>query len=159
MIHVIKQRQLVDDAWVWLREPEHGLPHAGTALILPWRSWQGSGAFLVRQGYRVGVWLGPETSLAEVEEHWAGLQALPLIAVHFPSFTDGRGYSLARDLRRLGYRGELRAIGEVLRDQLLFLEQCGFDAFALAPGQEPQEALAGFTAYSHRPGLRRRAAA
>ena len=155
---VIKDRQLVADAWSWLQSPGETLPHPGAGLILPWAGWLGSGAALAAKGYRVGVWLGLETALADLEAHWPALAALPLIAVHFPAFTDGRGYSLARDLRRLGYGGELRAVGQVLRDQLLFLEQCGFDAFALAPGQDPEAALAGFSAYSHRPGLRRRAA-
>jgi len=54
-----------------------------------------------------------------------------LIAVDFPKFTDGRGYSIARLLRdRYNFRGELRAIGDVLRDQLFALSECGFDAFA-----------------------------
>lgn len=159
MISVIKDRQLVDDAWIWFKEPEQTMPHAGTALILPWQSWLGSGAALLRQGYRIGLWLAPETSLTELEQRWPELLALPLLAIHFPSFTDGRGYSLARDLRRLGYRGELRAIGEVLRDQLFFLERCGFNAFALAPGQDPQAALAAFNAYSDLPGARRRSSA
>lgn len=55
------------------------------------------------------------------------------IALEFPKFTDGRAYSYARILRqRYGYRGELRAVGEVLRDQLLFMHRCGFDAIELA---------------------------
>jgi uncharacterized protein (DUF934 family) len=58
------------------------------------------------------------------------LGRLKLIVLHFPKFTDGRAYSQARLLRgRLGYRGELRATGAVLRDQLPFLLRCGFDSF------------------------------
>ena len=58
------------------------------------------------------------------------LGRLKLIVLHFPKFTDGRAYSQARLLRgRLGYRGELRATGNVLRDQLPFLLRCGFDSF------------------------------
>ena len=68
-----------------------------------------------------------------------------MIAVNFPKFTDGRGYSIARLLReRCGYKGELRAIGDVLRDHLLFMALCGFDAYALRDDQDPQEALAAF---------------
>ncbi len=73
---------------------------------------------------------------------------LPLAAwveVNFPKFGDGRGYSLARILRtRFGYRGELRAVGQVARDNLLFLERSGFDAFLLRDGEDAQEALRGF---------------
>jgi uncharacterized protein (DUF934 family) len=72
-----------------------------------------------------------------------------LIAVNFPQFTDGRGYSIARLLReRYSWRGELRAIGDVLRDQLFYLARCGFDAFMLREGQDAQAALAAFNDFS-----------
>ncbi|MBX3273249.1 MAG: DUF934 domain-containing protein [Sandaracinaceae bacterium] len=77
------------------------------------------------------------------------LHRLALIVVEIPKFTDGRAYSLARLLRsRHGYRGELRAVGYVLRDQLFYLWRCGFDSFALAPGKDPADALAAFTEWS-----------
>ena len=73
----------------------------------------------------------------------ATLDRIQAIAVRFPAFGDGRGYSIARLLReRYGYRGELRAIGEVARDHLYFMAQCGFDAFELRAGEDPKEALA-----------------
>ncbi len=72
-----------------------------------------------------------------------------VIAVNFPKFSDGRGYSIARLLReRYGYKGELRAIGEVARDHLHAMAQCGFDAFELRPGEDPQEALPAFSDFS-----------
>jgi len=68
-----------------------------------------------------------------------------VIAVHFPKYADGRGYSLARLLReRYGYAGELRAIGVVARDHLQLMEQCGFNAFQLREGEDAQAALAAF---------------
>jgi uncharacterized protein (DUF934 family) len=71
------------------------------------------------------------------------------VEVNFPKFGDGRGYSLARLLReRHGYRGELRAVGQVARDNLHFLERCGFDAFLLRDGEDPHEALRGFEDFS-----------
>jgi len=71
------------------------------------------------------------------------------VEVNFPKFGDGRGYSLARLLRtRYGYRGELRAVGHITRDLLFYLESCGFDAFELRPGEDPQEALAAFEDFS-----------
>ena len=74
---------------------------------------------------------------------------LPLIAVDFPKFGDGRGYSTARLLReKYRYTGELRAIGDILRDQLYFLLQCGFDTFALQPGRDVAGALAAFDDFS-----------
>jgi uncharacterized protein (DUF934 family) len=70
---------------------------------------------------------------------------LGLVALEFPRFTDGRPYSHARLLRqRLGYRGELRAVGNVLRDQLLFMRRCGFDAFELPDGADVAAWLSAF---------------
>jgi len=72
-----------------------------------------------------------------------------VIAVSFPKFSDGRGYSIGRLLReRHGYKGELRAVGEVARDHLHAMEQCGFNAFQLREGEDPQEALAAFGDFS-----------
>ena len=72
-----------------------------------------------------------------------------VIAVNFPKFSDGRGYSIGRLLReRYGYKGELRAVGEVARDHLHAMEQCGFNAFQLREGEDPQEALAAFGDFS-----------
>jgi uncharacterized protein (DUF934 family) len=92
------------------------------------------------------VWLdadeGPELVASDVDR-------FDVIAVRFPKFGDGRGYSIARLLReRYGYKGELRAIGDVLHDHLYFMEQCGFDAFALRDDQDAREALAVFATFS-----------
>ncbi|MEX2198984.1 MAG: DUF934 domain-containing protein [Burkholderiales bacterium] len=77
------------------------------------------------------------------------LERLTVVAVNFPKFGDGRGYSIARLLReRYGYRGELRAVGQVARDNLYFMAQCGFDAFQLREGEDPREALAAFDDFS-----------
>src|SRR5258708_24987575 len=67
------------------------------------------------------------------------------VEVNFPKFGDGRGFSIARLLReRYGYRGELRAVGQVGRDPLYYLESCCFDAFLLRAGEDPEEALPAF---------------
>lgn len=71
------------------------------------------------------------------------------VEVNFPKFTDGRGYSIARLLReRHGYRGELRAVGDVHRDQLFYLQRVGFDAFLLREGEDAAEALAALGDFS-----------
>src|SRR5262245_26005178 len=71
------------------------------------------------------------------------------VEVNFPKFGDGRGYSIARLLReRYGYKGELRAVGQVTRDLLYNMEQSGFDAFLLRDGEDPVEALTGFDDFS-----------
>jgi uncharacterized protein (DUF934 family) len=80
----------------------------------------------------------------------ASLEGVARVEVNFPKFGDGRGYSLARLLRtRYGYRGELRAVGHITRDLLFFMESCGFDAYELREGENPQEALRSFEDFSH----------
>ena len=83
------------------------------------------------------------------------LGKLSLIAIHFPSFADGRGYSSGQLLRtRHGFAGELRAVGDILRDQLYFLNRCGFNAFELREDQDLEAALAAFTDYAWQPTSR-----
>lgn len=72
------------------------------------------------------------------------LDRLTLVEVNFPAFTDGRGYSAARILREAGYTGELRAVGEVLVDQLAFMRRCGFDSFAPDRPVDETDARAAF---------------
>src|SRR5262249_7556657 len=79
------------------------------------------------------------------------LNRLPLIAVHFPKFVEGRGFSTAYLLRnRYGYRGELRACGDLGRDHLWQLSRVGFDSFELRPGTDLTDALAAFPAFPER---------
>ena len=85
----------------------------------------------------------------EAERLQPYLAVLPLIAVLFPSFRDGRGYSQAYLLRtRIGWTGELRAVGDVLRDQLSHMRQCGFDAFAVRKDKSVEDALKGLNGMS-----------
>lgn len=89
------------------------------------------------------VVLQPTDDPASLAERFGGRGApIQAIAVNFPKFGDGRGFSIARLLReRYGYQGELRAVGEVARDHLHAMAQCGFDTFELRAGEDPQEAL------------------
>ena len=139
---LIKDRQIIDDAWTLVRDAEAGAP-AGPA-ILPlalWKTLRDS-----RAAADTGVWLAPADDPAEL----AGAVAeLPVIAVDFPQFADGRGYSIGRLLReRYGFAGELRAIGDVLRDQLYPLEQVGFNAFSLQEDRDPAKDIAGLHDFS-----------
>ena len=77
------------------------------------------------------------------------LDRLQLVEVNFPVFGDGRGYSAARVLREEGYTGELRAVGDVLVDQLSNLRRCGFDAFAPDRPLNPDDAQAAFATWPH----------
>lgn len=150
MSTLIRNAQIVDDGWQWIDAGEAQLAarlEAGGRFVLPLAAWLAHRASL--DPACAGVWLGPDD---EPEAVLPWLADIPLIAIRFPVFTDGRGYSLARLLRsRYGYTGELRAVGDVLRDQLYFLQRCGFDAFQLRADQSPEEALAAFQDYSWAP--------
>ena len=76
------------------------------------------------------------------------LDRLKLVEVNFPAFTDGRGYSAARILREAGYAGELRAVGDVLVDQLFAMRRCGFDSFAPEVPLDPADAEAALTRWA-----------
>lgn len=76
------------------------------------------------------------------------LDRIRLVEVNFPTFGDGRGYSAARILREAGYGGELRAVGEVLVDQIAFMRRCGFDAFAPETPLDPADAENAFTRFA-----------
>ncbi len=155
MAMLIRNRRLVEDGWRsldarhWLQVGEDGLvpdfPDAGD-LIVPLGLWRLRRDDLLARHGRLGLRLEADEELTEVA---ADLAHFALIAVNFPKFGDGRGYSTARLAReRYGFTGELRAVGQVARDLLFYLESSGFDAFLLREGEDPQEALAGFDDFS-----------
>jgi uncharacterized protein (DUF934 family) len=135
--------QVVEDSW---RVLEAGADWDGRPnTILPLATLSAHADLRARAG-AFALWLGPADDPAEARP-W--FDAVPLIAVQFPKFTDGRGYSAAALLRtRHGWRGELRAIGDVLHDQLFQLRRVGFDSFALRADRDPVDALRAFTVFS-----------
>ncbi len=117
-------------------------------VVVPLSAWREKRSELRARGEPIGIWLGPDDDPADIA---SDLERLALVAVHFPKFADGRGYSTAFLLRtRHGYKGELRAIGDVGRDQLFLLKRCGFDSFALAPHRDPEAAVASLNDFSLR---------
>ena len=149
MALMIKDRNVVADPWRRLERNTDGsfpaIPPAGDTIV-PLALWREQRAFLLARPGRVGVWLEGHEEPAIIAED---LKLFGVVAVYFPKFTDGRGYSTARLLReRYGYRGELRAIGDVFRDTLFHLHHCGFNAFVLRAGEDPQEAIAAFDTFN-----------
>lgn len=147
MRRIVNNGRIEADAWQLLPADAGpaDLPAAGQ-LILPLPLWQQVQAALADAGRPPGVRLAPADPLDALLPE---LARIPLVAIDFPSFTDGRGYSLGRLLRRRhGFAGELRAVGDVLRDQVYFLAQCGFNAFALRPDQDLDAAVAALGDYS-----------
>ena len=146
MAQIIKYRAVIQDNWQLLERDSIGaLPFSGD-VIVPLDLWASEREALSFRLGRIGAWLEADADPVAIAPD---LARFDVIAVRFASFTDGRGYSLARLLReRFGYRGELRAIGDVLRDQLCYLSRCGFDAFALRADQNPEQALTAFDDFS-----------
>jgi uncharacterized protein (DUF934 family) len=135
---LIKQNQVVSsDSWTFVADDAE-LPASGDIVVGLQRLLANADALRARPG-KLGVRIDPEDELEVAKQ---ALDKVQLVALTFPKFGDGRAYSKARLFRdRFGYKGELRAVGEVLADQLQYMSRCGFDAFALAEGKDTAAAL------------------
>ncbi len=147
---------IVDDAWTVLRgtaeqpltdEQIAAAAQSQDAVLFPLSVWKANEALLAgRDAARTGVWLAPEDEPGDAEAYFA---RVALVAVDFPVFRDGRGFSTAYLLRtRYHWKGQLRAVGDVLRDQLNFMKRCGFDAFAVRADKNIDDAIKGFTEFT-----------
>jgi uncharacterized protein (DUF934 family) len=147
MQRIIKNNAVVDETWHLLPK-DFNIDEISNCddLIVPLQLWREHSRMLLARDGGLGIWLDADEEAEEIGEDVASFQ---VIALNFPAFTDGRNYSNARLLRdRYGFKGELRAIGDVLRDQLFYLHRCGFDAFAIRPDKDPYEALEGLKDFS-----------
>ena len=121
---LLRDGALVDDPWVTVDDGT-ALPMDGPAIVSLER-WQAHREALLGRNAPLGIRLKSDQSPALIADD---LDRFAVVALEFPVFKDGRAYSYARLLReRYGYKGEVRAVGEVLRDQFLFMLRCGFDA-------------------------------
>lgn len=129
----------VENRWQSVAD-DAALP-AGPILVSA-RRWLAEREALIGRGGDIAVSLAPTFEPATIA---GDLHRFGMVAVEFPKFADGRGYSIARLLReRHGYAGELRAVGDVGKDQLFLLRRVGFDSFLLPEGRDPDEALKAF---------------
>jgi uncharacterized protein (DUF934 family) len=146
MRRILRRREVVEDDW--RVAGEDGADEAAhPALIVPfaefrthiakWRAYRG----------RLGVRLSPADAVEDLADD---IQRLSLVAAEFPTAGEGRGYTQGRLVRsRLQFKGELRAVGAGVKQDLLFiLSRCGFDSFELAPGQKVEEGLAALDRYT-----------
>ena len=141
---IIKDREIVEDTYTLVTEAGQ-LPDVGDALIDA-AIWEELQPQLPGRTGKIGIKVTGDT---EIDQLPANVQELDLIAIEFPVFRDGRGYSLARIIReRLGYGGELRACGDVLRDQLFYLQRCGFNSFETREDRCIEDALNGLTDFT-----------
>lgn len=141
------------DRWHLLRDADGdgaALAQTGAPTIVPLAHWlelqHAEAAARAPHAAALALWLAPADDPRVLAPH---LDRLPLVAIDFPKMADGRGFSLAVTLRRhLGYRGELRAVGEVLVDQLFMLRRVGFSSFTLRADQTVDDALRALARYS-----------
>jgi uncharacterized protein (DUF934 family) len=138
MHHLIKDGAAVaNDPWQFFAAGDaDGIP---AAALLPVSMWAGSGAELAKSARPFGVCIEADDSFDGILAH---LTNIAVVAFHFTKFADGRAFRYAHQLReQFGYRGEIRATGDFMPDQVGYLERCGFNAFACRSKAEQQTAL------------------
>ncbi len=142
---LVKQGKIVEDSFQ--RVTDEAIPTTG-AVLVDLATWQAQREQLKGRAEPVGVVLKSDEHPEVLADDLPGLA---LVALDFPTFRDGRAYSYARLLRdRYEFTGELRAVGDVLLEQLLYMQRCGFDAFEIEsddPERDFETALADFTVW------------
>ena len=129
MAQLLKEGLVIEDSWQTIDSDTETLPTTGE-LLLTLDQWQQFAPQLPQHSGNIGILLDTDTELEDIPSQCL---ELPLITISFSKFADGRGFSLARLLReRHNYQGELRATGDILRDQLYLLKSCGFNSFQIA---------------------------
>lgn len=145
MPKIIKDSAVVEDSWTVVDlETDASLPEGQILVSLEF--WNANQTAIKEAADRVGLVLEPTETPDLIE---GDISSIPVIAVKFPIFADGRGFSIGRLLReRHDFKGELRAVGSPIRDQLTYLRRVGFNAFQLAEHYDPEEALTSLQDFS-----------
>ena len=143
---IIKNNQVIEDLWTLLNaDAQLDQALQTQQVIVPLSLWQQHKSEL-QAVQQLGVWLEADQAIEDLIDD---LAHFAVIALNFPVFTDGRHFSSARLLReRYAYTGEIRAIGDVFRDQLFFMQRCGFDAYVIRADLCPTDALKSLTELS-----------
>ena len=145
MPKIIKDAAVIEDSWQ-MPELEITSDLQEGQVLVSLEYWNANQTDIAEAADRVGLVLEPAETPDQIDGDIGGI---PVIAVKFPIFADGRGFSIGRLLReRYGYEGELRAVGSPIRDQLTYLSRVGFNAFQLAEHYNPEEALVSLKDFS-----------
>lgn len=143
-MRVIKENSVIEDEWELYDALD--APSDESDAIFPYSLWREHQEEIKKRKGRSGVCVEGSDDIDEVAKD---LSHFDIVAIDFPAFKDGRGYSHARILREFhGYDGDLRASGDILRDQLFFLQRCGFSSFQLREDKDTGDALKGFNDFS-----------
>ena len=152
--HLIRNGRIEDTVSALFEPAEDGpadqMPADEAGWIVPLSVWTANEAALRARRHPVGVQLAPDDDpRLLVQDGVISPRGLAFIAVAFPAYTDGRGYSIAQLLRgQLGWAGELRAVGDVMIDTMYYQARCGFDSFAVKHGHDPKQALDALETFS-----------
>jgi len=147
---LINKTEIIEDQWETCDLAQFhaylSSPPEAKAVLLDWADWETLEQPItlptnLKLGLKIPNTLDPEL-LTE------NFDVISLLAIEFPLFTDGRGYSQARMLREMGFTGEIRALGDVLPDQVFFMARCGIDTFALKEGHSPETAFGCFSTFT-----------
>lgn len=142
-MQIIKNHEIIEDSWQLLGMDE---PLVEGDIIVPFERWQAERAQLLAHSGLIGVNIDGGQLLSELVND---LSHFSIVALNFKVFGDGRAYSYAHLLReRHHYTGELRAVGDVLHDQLGYMMRCGIDSFMMQEGQNLEESLTAFNEFS-----------
>ncbi|MEH6474846.1 MAG: DUF934 domain-containing protein [Sneathiella sp.] len=142
MGNFIKDRKSQEDSWTPYTglEDMDNLPSGD--VYVPFDEWKSSRDALLKRNSRLGVILENTDNVAELIEDF---DRLDLVVLQFPKMADGRAFTQARLLReRFGYKGEIRAVGDVLHDQVFYMQRCGFNSFEMRSDQDIPTALGAF---------------
>lgn len=143
MPNIIKNGAIVDDSYQLVTEVGD-LPNADILVSLD--VWLSKKEAVLAHACKKGVILKPDQHPEAIID---SLDSLDIIALDFPAFADGRGYSYAVLLRqRYGFKGELRATGDIFKDNLFYLNRCGFNSFAVRSDKDINVALQGLNDFS-----------
>jgi len=145
-LRVIKDKRITEDEWCRIEQPDASTLSEQGDIIVPFNFWLENREALLQHQGQLGICINGDDNTEQVAED---LQHFTLIALEFPMFKDGRCYTHARLLRdRYNYTGELRAVGDVLRDQLFFMHRCGIDSFQVNEDKDMEDAIHGLSDFS-----------
>ncbi|MDG2141580.1 MAG: DUF934 domain-containing protein [Gammaproteobacteria bacterium] len=145
MQNLIKNNELITDTWEILEKssgPDALAASSTNSIMVPLNLWKLYRNEAEAYSGNIAIWLDSDEFISEIKSE---IDEFSVIALNFPVFSDGRSYTTARELRQtLNYEGEIRAIGDVLRDQIFYMSRCGFDSFLLRPDQDAQACIDAF---------------
>ncbi len=145
-MRIIKDKQIQQDDWTLIKDPQvnGSLPEGD--IIVPFSYWKDNQDACSGHKGKLAVMINGDTAMTDLASF---LDKFEMIALDFPAFKDGRCYSHARVLRdRHKFQGDIRAVGDVLRDQLFYMQRCGISSFAVREDRDMEDALNGLKDFS-----------